>query len=94
MLENIQEIIAIAIMGLGLVSTIIGWIISIKKGELKEFVMQKIEEAEKTGKSGEEKLNYVLEAVKEKYKLLTFGVNVIDFVEKIIDFTKKVNVKK
>ena len=50
-------------------------------------------EAEKTGKSGPEKLKYVVEAFCKKYKILQFLLDCKKFVEKIIELSKQINAK-
>lgn len=91
---SVTEILTLVIMGLGLISTIIGWVISIKKGDMKQDILQYIEESEAKGGTSEEKLQYVMNKVAEKYKVFKFILDTKSFVEKIIALTKKVNVKK
>lgn len=63
------------------------------KKDLRQFVEQKMVEAEQTGMSGSEKLKYVLDAVKEKYKfnLVVKAANVV--VEAVIAISKQINKK-
>lgn len=75
----------------GIIATIIT---AARSGSLKEFILEKMEEAEKKFSKPEEKLNYVIDAVKEKYKLLSLIINVKTIVETLISFSKKVNYKK
>lgn len=87
------EILSIILTSLGLLTTIIGWVLSCVRGNIKDFILKAIEEAEATGKSGEEKLKYVVDKVAEKYKVFSFILDVKKFVDKIIEVTKKVNAK-
>lgn len=84
------ELISLIITALGL---IISLGTAIAKGKLKQFVIEKMEEAEASGKSGEEKLLFVMNAVKEKYKIVAIVMNVKRFIEKVIAVTKKINAK-
>ena len=61
---------------------------------MKKFVIEKMEEAEKEGKSGAEKLGYVLQAFNQKYKIFQFILNCKKFIEYIISITKNINAKK
>lgn len=76
------------------VGFIITLVTSIRSGSLKQFILEKMEEAEKSGKSAVEKLDYVIQAVKEKYKILAFIINIKKIVEILISFSKQVNYKK
>ena len=90
-IAEIIELVSLAIVTLGLIISIVT---AVTKGKLKEFIIEKMEEAEKTGKPAAEKLQYVIEAVKEKYKIVTIIMNVKAFVEKVIVVTKQINYKK
>ena len=87
---EIIELIGWIATALGLISSLI---IAISRGQMKAFIIEKMEEAEESGKSGKEKLEYVILAVKDKYKLLTIFINIKNVVEKIIATTKKINYK-
>lgn len=91
---TVNEIIELVIMGLGLISFILAFIVEVRKGSVKEFILEKIAEAEKKYEKGEDKLQYVIDEVGKKYKLFKFVLDTKSFVEKIIELTKKVNVKK
>ena len=88
-----ETIITLIALGVAIIGGLAGIIISIVRGDMKKFIVEKMEEAEKSGKSGKEKLAYVLEAVKEKYKVLELILNVQKFVETIIDISKQINSK-
>lgn len=88
---NTETIVALVGMGVSILIAIISIVRSFVKGDMQKFIEQKMVEAEKTGKSGEEKYQYVLDAFKEKYKLTALFFNLKKFVETIIDLTKKIN---
>lgn len=90
---SIESIITIIILGIALLGTIIGLLTALIRGEMKKFIKEKMIEAEQSGKSGKEKLIFVLEAFKEKYKIMQFILNAKVFIEKIIDLTKQINAK-
>ncbi len=90
---NIEAIITIIILAVSLLGTVITLITALVRGEMKKFIEEKMIEAEKSGKSGSEKLAFVVEAFKEKYKIMQFILNVKQFVEKIIELTKEINAK-
>ena len=92
-ITQIKEIVLLATAIISLLSLIVSIVVSIFKGQLKSFVEEKMKEAEATNKTGEEKLLYVLFAVKEKYKLNKIVDLAKDIVEKLIDFSKKINAK-
>lgn len=89
-MTEIIELISLGITALGLIITLATAII---KGRLKEFIIEKMEEAEASGKSGDEKLLSVINAVKEEYKIAAILMNIREFVEKVIKVTKKINAK-
>lgn len=88
---SVQEITLLVLLAVSVLSGVATIIVAIIRGEMKKFVVEKMEEAEQSGKSGVEKLQFVLDAVKEKYKVLQIILNIQEFVEKIIDITKKIN---
>ena len=92
-MEKVSMIIGLITLAVGLVGTILGWVISIRQGQLKVFVEEKMMEAESKELSGEQKLAYVLEKVKEKYKVLAFIEKAKEFIDELIKFSKKVNSK-
>lgn len=94
-----KELIAIIILGVTLLLTLIGLIVSLCRGEMKNFVKEKMGEAEakfpKTMKDYKKlRLNYVIDAFNKKYKILEFLLNVRKFIEEMIEFSKSVNYKK
>lgn len=91
----IREIIELAFMALAIISAIVTIIISIRNGEMKDFIIAKMEEAEKLydnlpkPEKSYKKLDYVINAVKEKYKLISLFCDIKTFIEKVVKATKK-----
>lgn len=90
---SIETIILTIILGVVALGGVIAIIVAIVRGEMKKFIEAKMIEAEQLELSGEKKLAYVLQAVKEKYKLVEVFLNCKKFIEHIIDLTKKINAK-
>ena len=90
---QIETIISLVVLGVVILASLITIIVAIVRGDMKKFIIAKMEEAEKMELSGAEKLKYVLNAVKEKYKVLELILNVKKFVEQIITITKEINAK-
>ena len=90
---DIKAIITIVVLGIVLLGTIIGLVTALVRGEMKKFIEEKMVEAEKSGKSGAEKLAFVTEAFKEKYKIMQFILNAKQFIEKVIELSKQINAK-
>lgn len=90
---SMQEIIELVGLGVTIIALVASIVVAIVKGSLRDFIGEKMKEAEASGKSGKEKLEYVMKAVKEKYKLATLLLDVREFIEKIIDLTKNINSK-
>ncbi len=93
---TIGEIVELVALGMAIVSAII----FIIRGKVKDYIVEKMEEAEKLYENETDpvkkstlKLKYVIEAVKEKYKIAALIVNIKKFVEKIIEITKQINHK-
>lgn len=89
-----EMIITVSVFGVVLLAFIGVLIYSFIKGGLKSFVEEKMKEAEATKKSGSDKLKYVLDAVKEKYKFNLFVKAANTIVEAIIAISKVINAKK
>ena len=90
---NIETIILTVILGVVAIAGLIAIVIAIVRGEMKKFIEAKMVEAENLELTGEKKLAYVLQAVKEKYKLVEVFLNCKKFIEHLIDLTKKINAK-
>lgn len=92
---TIKDIIFLAILGVGIIAGIVAIIVAIVRGDLKKFIVEKMEEANqlygnlpKPDRSIK-KLQYVLEAVKEKYKIADLFLNVKKFIEYIVQINNK-----
>ena len=90
---QVETIISLVVLGVVVVAGLVSIIIAIVRGDMKKFIIEKMEEAEKLELSGEKKLEYVLQALKEKYKVLQLLINARKFIESIIAITKQINVK-
>lgn len=97
---QIETIISLVVLGVVILASLITIIVAIVRGDMKKFIVEKMEEAEKLfedlpkEEKTKKKLQYVLEAVKEKYKIMELFLNVKKFVEYIISITKQINYKK
>lgn len=91
---SIETIISLVVLGVVVLAGLITIVVAIVRGDMKKFIVEKMEEAEKLDLDGAKKLEYVLKAVKDKYKILELIVNVKKFVEQIISITKQINYKK
>lgn len=92
-MSNVSAICTIVILGIIALSSIIGLIVAFCRGEMKKFIEEKMTEAEKSGKSGSEKLQYVVNAFGDKYKIGSIILNCEKFVEEIIKLSKNINCK-
>ena len=90
---NIETVILTIVLGVVALGGLLAIIIAIVRGEMKKFIEEKMVEAEKLELTGEKKLAYVLQSVKEKYKVLEVFLNCKKFIEHIIGLTKQINVK-
>lgn len=88
---EIIQLVLLIVITLALIATIV---VSVVRGDMKKFIEKKMAEAEKLGFNGKEKLEYVLNAVKEKYKIMTIILNVKKVIEHIIELSKQINYKK
>ena len=92
-LEEIKELVLLITAIISLIVSIVTIISSAVKNNLSAFVREKMQEAEASGLTGSQKLEFVLEAVKEKYKFKQLVNLAKELVEKLIEFSKKVNAK-
>ena len=90
---QIETIISLAVLGVVVLSSVITLVVALVRGDMKKFIVEKMEEAETLELSGDKKLNYVVQAVKEKYKVVELVLNVKKFIEYVIQITKKINAK-
>ena len=72
---DIKTIITLVVLGIVVISSLVGLITALVRGDMKKFIEEKMIEAEKSGKSGKEKLAFVIEAFKAKYKIMQFILN-------------------
>ncbi len=86
--EQIIELIFLVLSTLGLIAVIV---VSLIKGDMQKFIKEKMVEAEQSGLDGVKKLQFVIDAVKDKYKILQIIVNVQKFVNDLVALTKKIN---
>ena len=91
---QVETIISLVVAGVILLGGIIALVIAIVRGDMKKFIVEKMEEAEKLELSGEQKLKYVIQAVNEKYKILRLILNIKKYIEYIISISKEINAKK
>ena len=90
---NIEMIITLITLGVIALGGIVSVLVAIVRGEVKQFIIKAMEIAEKSGMDGSKKLQYVLNAVKEKYQLASIVINVRKFIEYIISISKNINSK-
>ena len=99
---EISELVGLIVAGVGLIGTIVGWVKTLitnaREKKLQKYIEELMIEAEQSELSGEKKKEYVL------FKLVAYiqeiGGNAeklikqaSDYIEKCIDFSKKVNSK-
>lgn len=90
---ELETIITLIVLGVVVLGGLASIIIAIVRGDMKKFIEEKMCEAEKMKLEGKEKLAYVLNAVKVKYKIAELIINVRKFIEHIIDLSKQINSK-
>ena len=89
-----ESIIILIVMGACVLGIGVFLIFALIKGNLKNDLLQFMAEAEEMEDSGEDKLAYVIDKVKSKYKLGML-VNLAEkVVEILIEFSKNVNFKQ
>ena len=88
-----ELVITLIALGIAIVSGVAVIVIALVRGGMKKFIIEKMEEAEKLDMVGCQKLQYVLQAVKEKYKVMELILNVKKFIEEIIKISKQINAK-
>ncbi len=86
-------LISTIVLGVLLLGALVFLCIELFNGNMKKFVMEKIAEAEKLFPKSEadyqeKRRNYVIEAFKEKYKIMSFCLNVKKFIELICKLFK------
>ena len=92
---DVKSLVAIIVVGVLLLASLIGLLIALFNGSMKKFVVEKIAEADSHEDwTAEQKRNYVIEAFKEKYKIMEFLLNCKKFIELVIKYSKEINYKK
>ena len=86
-------LITTIVLGIILLATVVFLCIELFNGNMKNFVMEKIAEAEKLFPKDmedyqEKRRNYVIESFKEKYKIMSFSLNVQKFIQLICKLFK------
>lgn len=88
---SIKEIIELCVLGAVVLGGIIAIIVAVVRGEMKDFVVKQMDIAEEKFKDlpkpqkSIEKLQFVIKAVKEKYKIASLILNITKFVEYIVN---------
>lgn len=88
---TIETIITLIVLGATALGGVIALIIAIARGEVKKFIVEQMQIAEEKFKDlpkpqkSIEKLQFVIKAVKEKYKIASLILNIKKFVEYIIN---------
>lgn len=90
-----KALVTIIILGVLLLVSLISLLAALFNGSMKKFIVEKMAEADSHKDwSAEQKRNYVIEAFKEKYKIIEFLCNVKKFIELVIKYSKEINYKK
>lgn len=91
-----KEMIAtLIVLGFAILSGIVAIVVAILRGDMKKFIVEKMEEANEKYKDlpkpekSVKKLEYVVDAVKDKYKIFELILNVKKFIEYIVQINKK-----
>ena len=88
------EIISLIALGIVCLVGIISIIVAVIRGDMKKFIKEKMAEAEKLTMGRKQKLGYVIDKKKKKYKIPELVLNVKKFIESIIEISKQINYKK
>lgn len=85
---DIKLLISTIVLGVLLLGTLVFLLIELFNGNMKNFVLEKINEAEKMFPNTEadyqqKRREYVIACFKEKYKIMSFALNVEKFIEMI-----------
>ena len=99
-IAQISELIGLITACIGLVGMIVAYVKkvykTIKEKDLKTFIEEQMAIAEKTEKTGREKLLFVLSALEQRYGLKDFNKikdEAQNYIEDCIEFSKKINSK-
>lgn len=90
-----KALIAIIILGVLLLSSLVSLLVALFRGDMKKFITEKMAEADSHSDwTGEQKKEYVIQAFKNKYKIVEFILNCKKFIELVIKYSKEINYKK
>lgn len=90
-----SNLILIIVLGILLLITLSGLLVALFNGSMKKFVVEKMAEADAHPDwTAEQKRNFVVEAFKNKYKIVEFILNCKKFIELVIKYSKEINYKK
>lgn len=90
---SLDLLITLISLGVAILAAVCGIIVALVRGDMKKFIEEKMIEAEKSGKTGSEKLKFVTDAVNQKYKVMQLVLNVQKFIEHIVALSKQINAK-
>lgn len=99
-MDQIKLLVTLIILGVIIIAIVAYFIIKLCKGEVQEYIKECMAEAEEIYKDlpkpekSKQKLKYVIEKVKEKYKFASLFVNIKKFVETMIEFINSMKLKK
>lgn len=86
-MENIETIISFVIVVVTAIGSLVSLVVKIRNAKIEVFIREKIKEAEASGKTGTEKLQYVVEKVKERFTSLGIikdSSSLVDLINKIV----------
>lgn len=92
---QLETIITLAVLGATALGGIIAIIVALVRGEVKQFIVEQMEIAGEKFKDlpkpqkSIQKLQFVIERVKEKYKIAELIINIKKFVEYIVKINNK-----
>ena len=90
---DIKLLVTVIVLGVALLGALVLLLIALFNGSMKNFVIEAWNEAEKKFPKTEadyqtKRMDYVVNAVKEKYKLMAFALGVKKFVELLCKLCK------
>lgn len=94
-MNNVELLVTIIILGVMLLCSLITLIIALCNGSMKKFIVEKMSEADAHSDwSSDQKREFVVNAFKEKYKIMKFVLDCKKFIELVIKYSKEINYKK
>ena len=87
-----EALISLIVLAVVVVIGIVTIIVAAVRGEIKKFAQEKMVEAEELYKDlpkpekSKKKLEYVINAVKEKYRISDLIINITKFIKETIEF--------